>query len=87
VSKYFIGRGKSDKDNELIRQMIASVGLTKMTKIELDNGVSYEGEWLNGEREGQGEQIWADGSRYVGDWKGNQANGKGILYHSDGDVY
>jgi hypothetical protein len=46
--------------------MVASSGKVKMQKIDLDNGVSYEGEWLNGQREGQGIQIWADGSKYVG---------------------
>lgn len=42
---------------------------------------------MNGQREGNGTQIWADGSKYIGQWKNNQANGKGILYHADGDVY
>lgn len=53
-------------DNELIKQMASAVDKIKMPKIELDNGVSYEGEWLNGQREGQGIQIWADTSKYVG---------------------
>ena len=30
-------------------------------------------------REGEGVQLWADGSKYVGQWKNNQANGKGTL--------
>ncbi len=87
MNKYFIGRGKSSEDNELIRQMIAASGLVKMARIELDNNISYEGEWLNGRREGNGIQIWADGSRYVGEWRNNKACGRGTLYHADGDVY
>lgn len=87
VSKYFIGRGKTADDNELIRQMISAKGIVKMPRIELENGISYEGEWLNGLREGQGQQIWSDNSRYEGEWKNNKANGRGILYHSDGDAY
>ena len=33
------------------------------------NGVSYEGEWLNGLRDGQGIQVWQDGSLYEGYFK------------------
>ena len=61
--------------------------MTKLGPVELDNGITYEGEWKNGMREGNGTQTWADGSKYVGEWTNNKANGKGILYHSDGDVY
>ena len=59
----------------------------KLPAVQLDNGISYEGEWKDGMREGIGTQIWADGSKYVGEWNLNKANGKGILYHSDGDIY
>ena len=34
--------------------------------INLDSGAVYEGEWLNGVRDGQGKQEWLDGSRYEG---------------------
>ena len=40
--------------------------VTKLGPIELDNGINYEGEWKNAMREGQGTQIWADGSKYIG---------------------
>ena len=54
----------------------------------MDNGAIYHGQWTkNGLREGQGTQIWKDGSKYVGYWKIDQANGKGRLIHADGDVY
>ena len=38
----------------------------KLAAVELDNGITYEGEWKDGMREGIGTQIWADGSKYVG---------------------
>ena len=38
-------------------------------------------------RQGQGVQIWPDGSMYEGWWKDNKANGKGRLIHADGDIY
>ena len=55
----------------------------------LENGVQYEGEWLKGTqiRQGQGIQIWPDGSLYEGYWADNKANGRGRLIHADGDVY
>jgi len=62
-------------------------GKINMPKIELDSGVIYEGEWLNGQRDGNGSQTWQDQSKFVGEWKDNQANGKGTLYHGDGDIY
>ncbi len=59
----------------------------KLPPVELDNGIVYDGEWMNAMREGQGTQFWADGSKYIGEWKDNKANGKGILYHADSDIY
>ena len=41
----------------------------KVEKVELENGITYEGEWLNGMKHGNGNQIWADGSQYKGEWK------------------
>ena len=38
-------------------------------------------------REGEGTQIWQDGSIYEGMWYSDKANGKGRLIHADGDVY
>ena len=55
--------------------------------INLDSGAVYEGEWLNGVRDGHGKQEWLDGSRYDGQWRNGKANGQGKLYHADGDVY
>ena len=52
-----------------------------------NNGATYEGEWMNGERDGYGIQQWADGSRYEGEWRNGKANGEGKLYHADGDIY
>ena len=57
--------------------------------IILENQARYEGQWLRGQqvRQGQGKQIWPDGSMYEGYWLDNKANGKGRLIHADGDVY
>ena len=62
--------------------------LKKRGPYELDNGAIYVGEWTaDGQRHGQGIQVWKDGSKYEGYWKHDMANGKGRLIHSDGDVY
>ena len=44
-------------------------------QVCLDNGAVYEGEWLNGERDGMGLQKWLDGSKYEGQWRCGKANG------------
>lgn len=63
-------KAKNEKDNELIKSSFGEEAVY-LDKIELENGIVYEGEWLNGMRHGQGTQIWVDGSRYVGEWKYN----------------
>lgn len=57
--------------------------------VTLDNGIKYKGQWnvADNTKDGQGIQIWPDGSQYEGYWKNNKANGKGRLIHGDGDVY
>lgn len=57
------------------------------TKQTFQSGATYDGEWLNGMREGIGRQHWPDGTEYVGEWLRGRANGRGQLSHSDGDVY
>lgn len=41
----------------------------KLGKIVMKNGGSYEGEWKNEMRDGQGVHIWVDSSKYEGEWK------------------
>lgn len=53
----------------------------KLPKILMSNGGWYEGEWLNGMRDGEGvhvfilcaTQYWAEGSYYEGQWKEDKA--------------
>ena len=55
--------------------------------VQLESGAVYEGEWLDGVRDGYGRQEWPDGSKYEGEWRTGKANGNGKLYHADGDIY
>ena len=46
----------------------------------------YEGEWKNGERNGQGTYTWSDGRKYEGEWKdGKRWNG--TTYEIDGTIF
>ena len=40
----------------------------KKGPVQLDSGAVYEGEWLNGKRDGKGVLIQMDGSRFEGDF-------------------
>jgi hypothetical protein len=50
----------------------------KWTK-NIEEGV-YEGEWLDGNRHGQGKMIYRDKKKYQGEWVHDQRSGYGILY-------
>lgn len=51
----------------------------RLVLITMQNGGSYEGEWLNGKRDGNGKYVWPDGSYYEGDWISDKAHGQGKL--------
>lgn len=44
--------------------------------------LSYDGEWENGKKTGQGTLEWQDGSKYQGSWRNDQINGQGTLYYA-----
>ena len=60
---------------------------TKLEKLQLDQGITYEGELLFGKRNGKGIQNWPDGSLYEGEWKDDKACGIGKLTFGNGDCY
>ena len=41
----------------------------KLGPIKLDDGSVYEGEWLNGKKDGFGILLLNDGSRYEGEFE------------------
>jgi hypothetical protein len=47
------------------------------------NGDIYEGEFENGNRQGQGTYTWTDQSYYKGEWLADKMNGKGVYANSD----
>lgn len=60
-------------------------GVARINKgpLKFENGIIYKGQWNISEdcKDGQGVQVWPDGSKYEGYWKHNQANGEGRLIH------
>ena len=56
--------------------------------LTLEDGSTYEGEWLVNTqvKQGRGLQIMTDGSLYEGYWRDGKRNGKGRMIHADGDV-
>ena len=49
------------KNKNLCREMTQRNG--KLPLFKYDNGETYEGEWLNGNRHGRGIFTWPDGER------------------------
>ena len=55
--------------------------------ILVDQNGTYEGEWVNNQRNGQGTQLFKNGDRYEGAWSNNKFHGKGTLTEKNGDYY
>jgi hypothetical protein len=43
----------------------------------------YEGEFENGNRQGEGSYTWTDQSYYKGEWLADKMNGKGIYANAE----
>ena len=52
-----------------------------------EDGNKYEGELINGKRNGFGTYYFSSGSKYVGEWKNNLFEGQGKMYYFNGNVY
>ncbi|KJS28859.1 MAG: hypothetical protein VR64_22335 [Desulfatitalea sp. BRH_c12] len=50
-------------------------------------GLTFEGEFKDGKREGKGTTKWRNGQTYEGEAKGGLMHGKGILKYANGHVY
>lgn len=51
------------------------------------NGDVFDGQMLDGRRNGKGRMVWASGQSYDGDWRDDVAVGEGALAHVNGDRY
>ena len=50
------------------------------------NGDSYDGEWIDGERNGKGKFI-SNSEKYLGYWKDGKKEGTGTLTDDNGNKY
>ncbi|OII71557.1 hypothetical protein cand_032700 [Cryptosporidium andersoni] len=61
--------------------------IEKRKLVELQDGITYEGEWLGDRKHGYGIQKWPDGAIFEGNFFNGMANGYGVFIHTDGDKY
>ncbi|KAH8581808.1 phosphatidylinositol-4-phosphate 5-kinase [Cryptosporidium sp. chipmunk genotype I] len=59
----------------------------KRPLVELQDKITYEGEWLGDNKHGYGVQKWPDGAIFEGNFVNGTANGYGVFIHTDGDKY
>lgn len=55
-------------------------------KFKSDDGAVYEGEFVEGQRQGQGTYYYINGDVYRGEWANGLPNGQGIRYLKDGSA-
>ena len=48
---------------------------------------SYDGDYLNDKREGEGTFVWASGNVYRGAYRNDERNGFGTMEWTDGSTY
>ena len=91
----------NDKDyskdlSDLIKRMLnvkpdkrpTAAEILEICEILLKKGNSgYQGEMVNGVREGKGTYCFENGDKYEGFWKNNKMEGKGVYYFHDGEKY
>ena len=72
-----------EKRSENMTKLIELKGINKTYK----NGDQYQGQFVNGQFEGQGTFRSKTGWSYKGEFSKGQANGKGTLTTADGKKY
>lgn len=51
------------------------------------DGISFEGDFVQDQKSGQGAEKWPDGTMYAGEFYNDLKNGKGLMVWPDGDRY
>ena len=55
--------------------------------VDMGNGQTYIGKWLNNQPHGYGSHTWPDGRQYSGSWVNGSQSGYGVLTLTDGLQY
>lgn len=77
---------KSNLKNE-IKKWKSLFNYENYGPICYDDGSTYKGQFVNGQKCGYGEMVYVDGSCYMGMWKNDMRNGKGIFCFYNGDIH
>jgi len=70
-----LGKGSNANGTDEGNEPVDEFGRINKGPFTLRNGATYTGQWLDGQRDGIGTQLWPDGSRYEGQWRNDKANG------------
>ncbi len=62
-------------------------GRCSIDDINTFSPYKFEGNCLNGKRQGKGVEVYKDGSSYDGEWVSDQREGFGVFIDSDGSIY
>jgi len=65
----------------------ATKRLAGQVHFKWDNGDIFDGQMLDGKRNGKGRMVWASGQTYDGDWRDDVAVGDGVMAFVNGDRY
>lgn len=76
-----LGAGTSLKAQCLLGNCLNGYG-----KFKSDDGAVYEGEFVEGQRQGQGTYRYLNGDVYRGEWANGLPEGQGIRYLKDGSA-
>jgi len=55
--------------------------------MKFDNGQEYDGEWVNGHKEGEGVYRFPSGAAHRGNFVNDPFEGHGIYKYPGGDIY
>ena len=58
----------------------------KGTEYYKNGNIKYDGDFVNGKREGNGKYIYESGNYYIGQWKNGLKHGKGTMFNSSGNI-
>ena len=72
--KYYIGEFKDNIPNG------------KGKKYYKNGNIQYEGDFINGQFEGNGKYYYENGEYFIGKYKNGLRNGKGIKYYKNGNI-
>ena len=83
-----------DNLNNNINQPFSDLGINNNNPFNNNNiqkktyfNGTYEGQLINGKREGKGVFYFSNGNKYEGDWKNDKKEGKGMAYFISGNRY